>query len=541
MLKKEFTLRPYQNAFIRNLGIAVKMHRRVIGCAATGSGKSKTFLRIASNALKNRYTVLIITESRKIYKQLIREANATEINSKKKIFHILPGGIYLAMAQTLKRREYLIEQFKQISTTENILSIGLLIINDECHINQATGILLELPQALLIGFSGSPVGKHLIKLYNHLVVGPQPHELVLDGFLSPYLHFERKRADISQLELDRTGEYTEESQERVFGTDAVYDGIIEDLNNPEFKWRKAIVFTSSIRQCEDTADRLRNAGLKCVAVHSECEKYAQEKGLFNNVHVKKGQSLEEAYLEQYTHGLIPICVSVGILTKGFDYPPIDFVAQMFKTTSLAKYLQTIGRASRVLEGEEFLPVEQRIKQKFYVFDYGQNCTKHLPWDYHRDWETLWRGRPKRAGVSPIKTCPQCDYVNGANAKVCVFCGYVWPVLNVTEQPEAHETILVEITAKYNKLVGRKVSELTAEELSTYAKSKGQKQFAIRVAKWHCFTKGMARMQEGRIFMEQYAVAMGYKRQWVNIQVEAMRAILISNPKERFEFNDKILR
>ena len=541
MLKKEFTLRPYQQAFIRNLGIAVKEHRRVIGCAATGAGKSKTFLQIASNALKKRYTVLIITESRKVYKQLIREAHATEINSKKKLFHVLPGGIYLAMAQTLKRRKYLVEQFKQISVTETLLSIGLLIINDECHINQATGILLDLPNAMLIGFSGSPVGKHLIKLYNHLVVGPQPHELVLDGFLSPYLHFERKRADISQLELDRAGEYTEESQERVFSTDAVYDGIIEDLTNPEFKWRKAIVFTSSIKQCEETTDRLRAAGLKCVAVHSECEKYAQRKGFFNNVQPKKGQTLEDAYLEQFTHGLIPICVSVGILTKGFDFPAIDFVAQMFKTTSLAKYLQTIGRGSRVLEGEEFLPIEQRTKQKFYVFDYGQNCTKHFLWDFARDWPTLWRGKPKRAGVSPIKTCPQCDYVNNANAKVCTFCGYVWPVLNVEEQQEPTETILVEITAKYNKLVGRKISDLTPDELATYANTKGYKQLAIRVAKWHCFAKGMERGQPGRLFMEQYARAMNYKTQWVNIQVQAMRAVLQSNPNEKFEFTDKILR
>lgn len=537
MLKTQFTLRQYQQAFIRELGHAVKQHRRVIGCAATGAGKSKTFLQIAANAATKRYTVLIITESRPIYDQLIAEVHATEINSESRLHHILPGGIYLAMAQTLKRRPQLIEQLKTISEAPNILTNGLLIINDECHINQATGILKQLPNAMLIGFSGSPVGRHLEQLYQHLVVGPQPHDLVLNGYLTPYLHFERKRADISQLELDRTGEYSEESQENVFGTDAVYDGIIEDLTNPAFKWRKALIFTSSIKHCEETAARLRAAGLRCVTVHSKCDQYPPA----NNVQPKRGQTLEEAYLEQFTNGLTPICVSVGILTKGFDYPAIDFIGQLFKTTSLAKYLQTIGRASRVLKGEEDLPLEQRIKKLFYVFDYGQNCTKHYPWDYYRDWQTLWRSKPKRAGVSPIKTCPQCDYVNNANAKTCVFCGYAWPVLNTQEPEEPPETILVEVTAKYNKLVGRKLSDLTPEELSDYAKTKGYKHLAMRVAKWHCFSKGLERGQPGRQWLIDYGACMGYKPQWVHIQIEAMRAVLRSTPQEAFAFTDKVLR
>jgi superfamily II DNA or RNA helicase len=537
MLKSKFTLRQYQHAFIRELAVAIKQHRRIIGCAATGAGKSKTFLQIAANSALKRYTVLIITESRPIYDQLIAEVHATEINSTKKLYHILPGGIYLAMAQTLKRRPYLIEQFKTISEAPDILTNGLLIINDECHINQATGILKKLQNALVIGFSGSPVGKHLKDIYHHLVVGPQPHELVLNGYLTPYWHFERKRADISQLELDHAGEYTEESQENVFSTDAVYDGLIEDLTNPAFKWHKALIFTSSIKHCEETAERLRAAGLRCVTVHSKVDNYP----LANNVKPKPNQTLEEAYLEQFTKGLTPICVSVGILTKGFDYPAIDLIAQLFKTTSLAKYLQTIGRASRVLPGEEDLPIEKRRKQRFYVFDYGQNCTKHFQWDFERDWQNIWRDKPKRAGVSPIKTCPQCDYVNAANAKTCVFCGYAWPVLTFDFNEEPPETILVEVTAKYNKLVGRKLSDLNPQELSDYAKTKGYKQLAIRVAKWHAFSKGLERGQPGRQWLKDYCAFMNYKQHWVNIQIDAMRAVLQSNPDEKFEFTDKVLR
>lgn len=528
MLKTEFTLRPYQQDFVHNLSVAVKQHRRVIACAATGAGKSKTFLRIAINAIQKGYTTLVITESRKIYKQLISEVHAIEIKQGSKLSVITPGTVYLAMAQTLRRRKVLIDQFKLISEKHadyqrpGMVNNGLLIINDECHINQATGILLELPAALLIGFSGSPVGKHLVKLYNHLVVGPQPHELVLAGFLTPYRHFERQRADISQLQLDGSGEYTEESQEQVFSTDEVYEGICDDLRKCPFK--KALIFTSSIHHCEQTAERLRQNGFKCVTVHS---------GL-------KGQ--EDFNLFQFQHGLVPICVSVGILTKGFDFPAIDCVGILRKTTSLALYLQMIGRASRVLPGEENITLEKRKKQLFWVFDYGQNCKKHLPWDYERDWPSIWQGKQKKEGVSPIKRCPQCDYINKARARICEYCGYEWST-SLIEEPEmpSPETILVEVNAKYNRLVGKKISELTPEELSIYAKSKNKRQQAIRVAKWHCFAKGMEKDQPGRQFMYDYATHIGYQKYWVKIQVDAMRAVLQSNPDETFEFNDQILR
>lgn len=494
--------------------MAVKLHRRVIGCAATGAGKTKTFLRIAANALKRAHTVLVITESKKIYKQLINEVHAVEIKPGSNP-SITPGRIYLAMAQTLRRRQKLIDAFKLISEQEVNFTNGLLIINDECHINEATGTLLQLPAAMLIGFSGSPVGKHLVKLYSHLVVGPQPHELVLDGFLTPYSHFERQRAELSQLEVDRSGEFTEASQELVFGTDAVYDGIIDDLSNAKFKWNKALIFTSSIRHCEETATRLRAAGLECVTVHSgaDCN--------------------DDFNLFQFMHGSARICVSVGILTKGFDFPAIDFIGLLRKTSSLALYLQMIGRASRVLEHEVKLPLEQRSKQRFYVFDYGQNCKKHLPWDFHREWQTLWIAKPKREGVSPIKTCPQCDYVNDASAKVCVNCGYTWHTLGTEAVQEPVDTVLVEVTARYNKLVGKNIKELTPLELADYAKSKGKQGFAQVVCKWH--------HKHGRPeFIKDFAKAMGYHHKWA-IHAIGRYDTLSDVEKNQLEINDVILK
>ena len=60
-------LRPYQINFIRALAAAVKNFGRVIGCLPTGGGKTVCFLEIADLATAKGKTVLVITESKKIF------------------------------------------------------------------------------------------------------------------------------------------------------------------------------------------------------------------------------------------------------------------------------------------------------------------------------------------------------------------------------------------------------------------------------------------------------------------------------------------
>lgn len=499
MLKKNFTLHDYQNNFKRNIGIGIQKHKRIIGCAATGSGKTKTFVSIAANYIKKapHKSSLIITEARKIFDQLTDEVHAIEIAAGNKLLQIHSGNIYVAMAQTLIKRPHLIDQFKAYG--ENLLTI-----NDEAHMNVATKILQRLDQSLLIGMTATPIGKHLPLLYNEIVIGPQPHELVLDGYLSPYRHFKRQRADLSNLVVDASGDFTEASQEDALDKRIVYDGLIDDLKIIQYK--KAMIYCSSINHCERVAEELRAAGLSCVVVHSKCE--------------------NEAYnLFQFTNGLIPICVSVGILTKGFDYPPCDLIVLMRATTSMSLYLQMIGRGSRLSP--------ETNKTHFTVLDYGGNVDRKVlggPWDFERDWRTLWRSKPKKPGVPPIKICPNCEFVCAAASTKCPNCGYAFAVLNVDNIEPPPDSILVEVTAKYSKLVGKLISSLTPEELATYANSKNKKAFAIRVAKWHAKNDDIS-------FLRNYGKQMGYKDQWFYHIVSDFE----KNPTENFMFKDDVLK
>lgn len=441
----------------------------IIGCAPTGSGKSVVFVDICLRAVEKGRTVLVLTESKKIFSQINQRTPAVLINAKSKKMSLPHGSLFIAMAQTLGNRPEFIEKFKSLGK-------DLLIVIDEAHIGTFNRVLRQLPLAQKIGFTATPDArwaKHLPEFYKSIVIGKQPHELVLMGRLAPYKHFARVGADINLLEL-QNGEFTEESQEKVFGSSKVFEGLVEDLRTLPYK--KCLIFTASIKDCNTVNEQLKNAGFKSVAVHS---KMSDVEYTFN--------------LGQFTRGEVNICVSVGTLTKGFDFPDIDLIVLRRKTTSLPLFLQMCGRGSRRQNGKRF----------FTVLDYGANYLTHGMWDMDRDWKDLWN-KPKKQkdGVAAIKVCPQCEYITSVSAAVCPNCGYEY----VKKDIPLEVGKLVEITEMYSKMVGKQASQLTPDELSIYARLKNKKNFAARIAH--------SRDREKQGFLDDYAKCMGYKQGWV---------------------------
>ena len=470
-------LRPYQQKFSDTVVRKLGTFKQVLACAATGSGKTKIFITLAKRANAKGLTVLILTEASKIYEQITSELPAGNINAKVKDAYIAPGSIYIAMAQSLANRRLMVQQF---------IGLGerLLIINDEAHIGTATKLLQQLisNNALLIGFTATPdfrFAKHLPELYQAIIIGPQPDELVTDGYLCSYRHYARVLANLDELKI-KNGEFTEESQQHVFESKKVFDGLVSDLRQQAFK--KAVVFTASIKHCEDVYAMLNNEGFNCIRVHSKIE--------------QSRQLWDMAAFKDHSIG-VDICISVGILTKGWDFPPIDMVILYRATTSLPLYLQMIGRGSRTHPGKEV----------FTVLDYGANYQRHGLWDADIDWDKKWNSKGKKGdGVAPIKMCPECDFINPISISVCKNCGHVFIKAEPTED-EQKETKMIELTAKYRTLIGRKISSLNPQELAMYAKIKNKKAFSIRVAK--SLTQGV-----DAEYLTKFAHFMNYARGWL---------------------------
>jgi superfamily II DNA or RNA helicase len=478
-----FTLRPYQLEFKSNINHSLAKNKHIIACAPTGSGKSKIMISIAIDAMKKGKTVLIITESSKIFNQLSNESKGHEINSSVKYLKINEGHLYVAMVQTLIRRKNILDQFKKLN---------LLVINDECHLGTCNKLIQELSHAYIIGFTATPdyrFAKHLPLLYKDCVVSCQVYDLIEQGFLCTYQHIGRDKVNSSDLVI-KNGEFTEESQEKAFETSQVFDGLMEDIKTIHFN--KAMIFCASIKHCEDTYEKLIENGYNAVRYHSKLEN-----GLFE--------------LAKFTElNLANICVSVGTLTKGFDYPPVDLIVLFRATTSLPLYLQMMGRGSR--------PIPNK-KTKFICLDYGLHWKRGLGLYFEdREWDKMWlplkkRNKKEGEGVAPIKMCvnEKCGCIVPVKVLVCPYCGYVFEELK-EEKPLAQGEI-IDVTAEFNKLRGRHIGDLDPYELSVYAKTMNKKAFAIRVAKAH--------NQDKPGWLNEFRLAMGYKKAWVDYQLKEL--------------------
>lgn len=482
----------YQIKLIEDTRRGLFKHQHIIMQLPTGGGKSFCFVQIAKVASQKGRTVLILSESLKIYKQIKDEFRQVhEIADGVKFVQVQMGHIYLAMTQTLRNRPFILAQFQKIGQ-------GCIVITDEAHYGTHTKVLRLLRDCYTIGVTATPNmkdAKFLPELYNHLVRGPSIQELQEHNpqRLCTYRHFERQVVDKTKLRVSG-GEFTEESQEQAFSERVVYDGLLEDLK--KFHFKHCMIFVASQKHAQATYEALRSQGFICVQYHT---------GI--------GEHLRAFNLGQFTSGQVPICISVGALVKGWDFQELDLVILLRATNSRSLYIQMVGRAGRAI-GE---------KKEFLCLDYGGNGTRHFGWDYDHDWDKMWNQIPKKRqeGATPSKLCPKCDYMMNASVMVCPNCGHTF-----TPSPKVvPPTELVELNAAFQAIRGKSLSSLTPSELAIFAKSQGKKGYAIRVAK-----RG-EQLYPG--FLGAFASAMNYKPGWVRYQLESL-------PTEPVEFYDKTI-
>ena len=484
-----FTLRQYQNNFVRDLSIATKQHENVVGQSPGGTGKTKTFVYIAHQLNKRDTTCLILTERENVYQQNLKEANAIGLNpDTPKYIAIKPGKTYVAMAQTLKNRQHWIDQFNSIDTK-------VQVIIDECHSGGYNSLLDRLTNSRRLGFTATPyykLAKHLPTYYNECVTTEPVQWFIDETFLCDYQHIVRGN-DMSGLEIKK-GEYTENSQRKFFGTEPHYQVLFADIRETIFN--KCMLFTASIEHCEEVYKRLTDEGFKCSISHSKRED-------------KKYQTARFEALNETN-----IIVSVGNMTTGYDNPAVDLIILYRATTSLIVYLQMLFRGDRPKPG-----------MFFTCLDYGTNGTRLLPYNYPHDWKTLWKEIPKNkkeGGVAPIILCPECDSMIFASARFCKFCDFILPL----PPPPVAVGIAEDITNKLKQFKGKRIAELTAQELALYANANKKSLYCARIAsskrwfekkayKWA--VKPLNHIPDplrDNSFLKDFAYAMGYKTAWI---------------------------
>ncbi|AHI60016.1 TPA: DEAD/DEAH box helicase [Salmonella enterica] len=163
-----------------------------------------------------------------------------------------------------------------------------------------------------------------------------------------------------------------------------------------------LVFATGIEHAEHVAETLNALGQNAAYVHSKM----------------KGADRDRV-IEDFKQGKIRWLVNNGILTTGFDHPPLDAIIMLRPTLSVGLWVQMVGRGTRPYD---FRMLDQYVKGFEYV---KQNC---LILDFARNTDRLGavnqpvppRKKGESTGDAPVKICPNpaCKMYNHASARYC---------------------------------------------------------------------------------------------------------------------------
>lgn len=431
-----YQLYDYQLDAVNQLREKMRFHKRVCLCLPTGGGKTIIFSDIANKAIEKGKRVMVCVHRSELKEQAEKTSKATVV-----------------MVETLNN---------QIKSGKIDINQFDLIIIDEVHIGNFRKVL-DNYDGYVIGATATPVTTNklypLCQLLNDIVTPTTIGKLIDLGRLSIPKTFARVPDKFKELKKVG-GEYSEKSQNEVFNNRQVFNGLITDYKE-KLIGKKGIVFCCSISHAEAVYQSLISEGVNAFIVHSKMKE-------------------REKPVNEFKASSDGVMVNCGILTTGFDEPSIEFVMINRATTSLALWLQMIGRASRTIDG---------VKDSFEIYDYGMNVHNLGFWQEERDWKNIFFNvkKKKSEGVAPIKICPKCNAVNISRATICECCG-----AEFEEQIKKDvETKLIELT--YKKTDGKYLYDLSLPEFLLVAEKRKYKQQFVERVIYH--VHGLNQLQE----------------------------------------------
>jgi superfamily II DNA or RNA helicase len=475
-------LRLYQEKLIDSVRDKFKRgKKRVILCAPTGAGKTVMFssivIRTISKGLFARS--LIVTDRIELLKQtwvaldnIGAQPVVYDASSKTKVDYS-HHKVVVAMIETVKRRA---------KSGKLLLGDFDVIIIDEAHKGNFKELFEIYPDSFYVGATATPIAsqkRNPLKNYWHdIAVEVDTPDLVDLNFLVPCRPFAMQSIDLDNLVLDKkTGDYTDQSLFAEFDKRTVYEGLMQAISDMALD-KKTIIFCVNIQHTENTYNELINFGYTASFVTS---------------HSSKDERAE--MMRKFHSGESQFMVNCGILTTGYDHPPIQCVIMNRATKSLPLFLQCCGRGSRIYQE----------KNDFTLIDMGENVKTHGFWDDKRDWIDWFNNPPKQGAEKPppSKDCPKCRAIIHVRIMKCPECGYVFP----QKEKEFSMGELVELKKAPIALIGRKIDTLNPFELSILSKSKRYNiGLCYRVAR-----------SKSKLYLSEYARWMGYAPGWVYYQ------------------------
>jgi superfamily II DNA or RNA helicase len=467
------TLRPYQQTGIDDIRSQLRAgHKRIVYQLATGGGKTVIFAHIIRNLVRNNLRCMIVSNRCELLTQTggtfasigIQTENITAASR-----NIPRGLVSIAMIETLKRRLKSRLEFQMY-----VRGLDVVII-DEAHICAFDSLFAYLsPACIVLGFTATPIrfGKmpELGQYFTSLVHGPDIASLISDNYLSHPRYYGVPVA-LGSVRISH-GEFDEADLQKIYTSSEVFGGLRDNLSR-HGAGRKTIIFCPTVETSKQVA-----AEIGCLHIDGT-ESPENRRRILGEFHSRPDA----------------IISNVGILTTGYDHPPVSRIVLYRATKSLPLFLQCCGRGSRVCQG----------KDDFMVLDFGNNILRHGFWHTERTWK-LENDRTRkvnadREDIFPIKDCPQCGALVATNTRICPECGYAWTV------SETERRIVELQEMEYGAIMQKVKAGASVQELEQIRSARGYK------IGW------LLRQLQTKDQFREYATLRGYKPYWVQIQAE----------------------
>lgn len=365
--------RPYQSRALNAIDAAIaRGAKRPVIAQATGLGK--TYL--AAQLIKRRVAAgraLFLAPIDEVVFQNARavaaESPGVQVGIVKAALNQKHAPVVIASLHTVRKKKRL-EQFPQGGFQT--------VIVDECHLNlDAYKEVIEhvaAPDAIVVGLSATPYrldGRGLDEVFEELLEDAEMSLIdgIRDGWLCEpvSLQFSLKGADFSGVHYRKGDLDQNEVADFIQRAENWREKIVEEWRKHAGELKTAM-FVPKVEMAYALAEYLRSIGIRAAAVDGKTDK-----------------AVRRNILSQYESGALQVIVNVACLNTGWDSPTTECLLIATLTASKARYLQTIGRGTRLLPGviDGIYSAEERLaaiaasrKPNFLVMDLVGVTKKH---------------------------------------------------------------------------------------------------------------------------------------------------------------------
>jgi DNA repair protein RadD len=412
-------LHPHQTLAIDRLRDSIRSgHRCPVLQAPTAFGKTVVASNLVYNAVLKGKRVMITVPRKELVKQTAKQLWDHDVRH----VGILQGDhpmtnplmpVQVATVQTLANRK--------------VPDVDIVLV-DECHIRSAVLDRLMADPAWrhvkFIGLSATPWRKGMGKVWDDLVIASTTADLIEAGFLSPFETY----APLSGIRPDLSGVKTVAT---AHGLDFQEKSLADAMAKPVLmadavaswkqlgKGRPTLVFAVNCAHAKALQEQFCNAGIFAEYIDGKTPDAERES-------IKLRMERRE----------VEVCVSIGCLTTGCDWPFVSCIQLCRPTKSEILYTQIIGRGLRLYPG----------KENCLILDHTDTWNRlGEVTDIHHDQlddgsGTKTAAKPKREEDKP-KECPKCHRIKPARTPICPNCGFeAKPVSKVATAPGVLEKV-----------------------------------------------------------------------------------------------------